>query len=243
MLAVALLLFAQGLPLFEGLSRRCAQLMTIMPRSIIQTSLYFSFFSVFASGFIITFALMLQPHILTKVLYLRSEADLGKFIATTVVVGFLFTLVLFIGFLQGFLGLEVSSQDAVVVEYLNHTLIGTDSSGLLLTFIMLTLLAAGMSTLMASLSPYRQWWSTGATIPQWTPLVAMGSGLGDVTGVEFAASHRSFCPEGGLRPCSRLVGADAFWRALQAAVASLARLWRLADWPVWTFFTASRRWY
>jgi SSS family solute:Na+ symporter/sodium/pantothenate symporter len=149
MLAVALLLFAQGLPLFEGGFIAALRAVNDNYAAIYNpdSSLYFSFFSVFASGFIITFALMLQPHILTKVLYLRSEADLGKFIATTVVVGFLFTLVLFIGFFARVSGLEVSSQDAVVVEYLNHTLIGTDSSGLLLTFIMLTLLAAGMSTL------------------------------------------------------------------------------------------------
>lgn len=37
------------------------------------SSLYFDLFSVFISGFIVTFALMMQPHILTKVLYLRSE--------------------------------------------------------------------------------------------------------------------------------------------------------------------------
>lgn len=149
MLAVALLLFAQGLPLFEGGFIAALRAVNDNYAAIYNpdSSLYFSFFSVFASGFIITFALMLQPHILTKVLYLRSEADLGRFIATTVVVGFLFTLVLFIGFFARVSGLEVSSQDAVVVEYLNHTLIGTDSSGLLLTFIMLTLLAAGMSTL------------------------------------------------------------------------------------------------
>ena len=37
-----------------------------------QSSLYFSFFSVFGSGFIVTFALMLQPHIFTKILYLKK---------------------------------------------------------------------------------------------------------------------------------------------------------------------------
>mgnify|MGYP003671944978 CR=1 FL=1 len=62
------------------------------------SDLYSDFFSVFVSGFVVTFALMLQPHILTKVLYLRSERDIGKFIATTVVVGSVFTLMLMIGF-------------------------------------------------------------------------------------------------------------------------------------------------
>jgi sodium/pantothenate symporter len=42
------------------------------------SGLYFDFFSVFVSGFVVTFALMLQPHILTKVLYLRSERDIAQ---------------------------------------------------------------------------------------------------------------------------------------------------------------------
>ena len=63
-----------------------------------ESNLYFDFFSVFVSGFVITFALMLQPHILTKVLYLRSEKDVTRFIATTVVVGAVFMLMLMIGF-------------------------------------------------------------------------------------------------------------------------------------------------
>ena len=149
MLAVAVLLFVQGLKYFEG--GFFPALVSISDNYAAvynpESNLYFSFFSVFASGFIITFALMLQPHILTKVLYLRSEADLGKFIGTTVVVGFLFTLVLFIGFFARMSGLDVAAQDTVVVSYLNQELTGSVSTEILLTFIMLTLLAAGMSTL------------------------------------------------------------------------------------------------
>ncbi|MEE4191150.1 MAG: sodium:solute symporter family protein, partial [Halieaceae bacterium] len=88
MLLIAVFLFADGWHYFEG-----APLTTL--RGVGEnwaavynpdSDLYFDFFSVFASGFIITFALMLQPHILTKVLYLRSERDISKFIATTAVV-------------------------------------------------------------------------------------------------------------------------------------------------------------
>ncbi len=149
MLAVALTLFVLGLKYFDGgfLSALSGVNDNYAAAYNPDSELYYGFFSVFASGFIITFALMLQPHILTKVLYLRSEADLGKFIATTVVVGFLFTLVLFIGFFARLSGLEVSAQDAVVVEYLNHELAGTVFGDLFLSFVMLTLLAAGMSTL------------------------------------------------------------------------------------------------
>lgn len=149
MLVVALLLFALGLKYFDGgfinsLSNISDNYAAVYNPD---SALYNSFFSVFASGFIITFALMLQPHILTKVLYLRSEADLGKFIGTTFVVGFLFTLVLMVGFFARMAGLEASAQDAVVVEYLSLELGGVALGDLLLTFVMLTLLAAGMSTL------------------------------------------------------------------------------------------------
>ncbi|WP_116368057.1 sodium:solute symporter family transporter [Parahaliea mediterranea] len=111
------------------------------------SDLYFSFFSVFLSGFIVTFALMLQPHILTKVLYLRSERDIGKFIGTTVVVGTLFTLMLMLGFYARLAGLEIDAQDTVVREYLLHEFSGDPLGQYLLVLIFLTLLAAGMSTL------------------------------------------------------------------------------------------------
>lgn len=111
------------------------------------SSLYFSFFSVFGSGFIVTFALMLQPHILTKVLYLRSEADIGKFIGTTVIVGTCFSLMLMVGFYAKLAGVDVPQQDLVVREFLLHEFEGTVMGEYILTFVFITLLAAGMSTL------------------------------------------------------------------------------------------------
>lgn len=149
MLLVAALLFFQGLKYFDGGFFQSLQNIgqhyaaSYNPDS----NLYYSFFSVFGSGFIITFALMLQPHILTKVLYLRSEADIGKFIGTTVVVGSVFSLILMVGFYARLAGLEVSTQDTVVREYLLFAFSGSPAGELTLTFIFITLLAAGMSTL------------------------------------------------------------------------------------------------
>jgi sodium/pantothenate symporter len=96
---------------------------------------------------VVTFALMLQPHILTKVLYLRSERDIGRFIGTTVVVGTLFTLMLMIGFYARLAGLEIDAQDTVVREYLLHEFGSSAWGEYVLVFIFITLLAAGMSTL------------------------------------------------------------------------------------------------
>ncbi|EAQ96454.1 sodium:solute symporter family transporter [Congregibacter litoralis] len=149
MLAVTVVLFFQGFKYFAG---DPAGALRAVGEDYAQafnqsSSLYFSFFSVFVSGFVVTFALMLQPHILTKVLYLRSEKDVGKFIATTAVVGSLFTLMLMLGFYARLAGLEIDAQDTVVREYLLHEFGSSAWGEYVLVFIFLTLLAAGMSTL------------------------------------------------------------------------------------------------
>jgi SSS family solute:Na+ symporter/sodium/pantothenate symporter len=149
MLLIALFLFVYGLRYFDG--GFMASLSSIGQKyaSVYNSdsNLYFSFFSVFLSGFIVTFALMLQPHILTKVLYLRSEKDIGKFIGTTVIVGGCFSLMLMLGFYARLSGVEVGTQDAVVREYLLFEFGQSLWGEYLLTFIFITLLAAGMSTL------------------------------------------------------------------------------------------------
>lgn len=149
MMIVTVLLFMQGLKYFEG--GFFESLRTVGKSYALafnrDSNLYYNFFSVFGSGFIITFALMLQPHILTKVLYLRSEADIGKFIFTTVAVGTLFTLILMVGFYARIAGLDIPVQDTVVREYLIFEFSGSLVGELTLTFIFITLLAAGMSTL------------------------------------------------------------------------------------------------
>jgi len=111
------------------------------------SSLYFSFFSVFVSGFVVTFALMLQPHILTKVLYLRGPKDANAFIITTVLSGSVFMLMLMIGFYARLAGYDIESQDTVVREYLLREFATSESGQLILAFIFVALLAAGMSTL------------------------------------------------------------------------------------------------
>ncbi len=149
MLGIALFLFVHGLKYFDGgffnalesVSPNYAKVFN--PDSV----LYYDFFSVFVSGFIITFALMLQPHILTKVLYIKKNEDVNKFIGTTVVVGTCFALILFVGFYAKISGLEIPRQDAVVAHYINAEFSVSTWGPYLLTFISISLLAAGMSTL------------------------------------------------------------------------------------------------
>lgn len=149
MLVVTCVLFVQGFKYFSGDPMSALREVSDNYAAAynVGSELYFDFFSVFVSGFVVTFALMLQPHILTKVLYLRSERDIGKFIATTAVVGTFFTLMLMIGFYARLAGLEIDAQDTVVREYLLHEFGSSIWGEYALVFIFITLLAAGMSTL------------------------------------------------------------------------------------------------
>lgn len=149
MLMVTSVLFLQGFKYFAGDPMAALRAVNVDYAAAFNGSsdLYFDFFSVFVSGFVVTFALMLQPHILTKVLYLRGEQDIGKFIGTTVVVGTLFTLMLMIGFYARLAGLDIDAQDTVVREYLLHEFASSLWGEYVLVFIFITLLAAGMSTL------------------------------------------------------------------------------------------------
>lgn len=149
MLIIALLLFFDGIDYFDQGILTALHSVSEHYASVYnpESRLYYDFISVFLSGFVVTFALMLQPHILTKVLYLRGEHDIAKFITTTVVVGFCFSLILALGFYARLAGLEIPNQDAVVREYLLHRFSDSALGQYILTFIFLTLLAAGMSTL------------------------------------------------------------------------------------------------
>lgn len=107
------------------------------------SDLYGDFFSVFISSFLITFALMLQPHILTKVLYLKEDKkDLNVFLSVTIVVSLVFSSMLFVGFFARMDGLVVERQDLVVLQYLP-----TVFSPYMVGIILVALLAAGLSTL------------------------------------------------------------------------------------------------
>jgi SSS family solute:Na+ symporter/sodium/pantothenate symporter len=149
MIFIAIILFASGLHHFsDGFT---SSLATVSPNYASpfnpESSLYYDSFSVLVSGFVITFALMMQPHIFTKVLYLKQESDVNRFLAATLIVGFIFSLMLFIGFYARLDGLEVASQDRVVATYIADTFANKWYGEALTALIAIALLAAGMSTL------------------------------------------------------------------------------------------------
>lgn len=149
MVLISGFIFIHGLQYFDGGFMNSLQSVSLNYASVFnaESILYYDFISVFLSGFVITFALMLQPHILTKVLYIKSDKDVNKFLLTTFSVGIVFSLMLFVGFYAKLAGLEVLRQDAVVASYINHAFKEMFLGELLLSFISITLLAAGLSTL------------------------------------------------------------------------------------------------
>lgn len=149
MVLIALFLFAHGLKYFESGFFTALESVSHNYASVFNpdSNLYYDFFSVFVSGFVITFALMMQPHILTKIFYLKEDKDVNKFLGTTFVVGTCFTLMLFIGFYAKLSGLEVARQDVVVTTYIMKEFGAGGFGPYIMTFISLTMLAAGLSTL------------------------------------------------------------------------------------------------
>jgi SSS family solute:Na+ symporter/sodium/pantothenate symporter len=149
MIGVALFLFIQGWYHFGGDVMGSLQSIGENYARVFNpdSNLYYDFFSVFLSGFVITFALMMQPHILTKMLYLKGDGDVNRFLWTTFLAGACFMLMLAIGFYAQLKGLQVERQDAVVVSYIAAEFSAYDWGPYVLVFISITLLAAGMSTL------------------------------------------------------------------------------------------------
>ncbi len=149
MLGISVFLFVYGYSQMERGFVNNLELISPNYASVfnVESSLYYDFFSVFLSSFIVTFALMLQPHILTKVLFLKDDKQVNKFLATTLGTGAIFSLMLFIGFFARFDGLEVARQDMVVVTYITETFKSTVWGQYFTSLVSIGLLAAGLSTL------------------------------------------------------------------------------------------------
>jgi SSS family solute:Na+ symporter/sodium/pantothenate symporter len=147
MIAVAIVLVASGARFFEGgLSGFFARLDAVAPHygSVTNpTSLLFrDLFETVVANFVIGVAIIMQPHLISKSLYLRSERDVKAYLATAVVVGTLFTAVLLVGLYARLTFTQPLAPDRVVPTY-----IATQFASGLRAVIMLGVLAAGFSTL------------------------------------------------------------------------------------------------
>lgn len=108
------------------------------------STLYGDFFSVYVAGFVIGFAIVCQPHLLMKALYLKRDQDVTKYVTVTVSITALFFTLLLAG-LAAHADIDPTSlarQDAVMVLWLKERF-----GAIPFVFISVALVAAGMSTL------------------------------------------------------------------------------------------------
>lgn len=157
MVVIATVIVASGLSyLADGFGPALSQLATIDPALATaynpKSPLYGSTLSVWISGFVIGFALVCQPHILTKALYVKTDKAVLQYLLVATAVSVVFTSLLLVGLYahlsdippEAFLDAATGKPkaDAVVTVYIAHTFGPT-----LRAVIAVALLAAGMSTL------------------------------------------------------------------------------------------------
>jgi sodium/pantothenate symporter len=114
--------------------------------------LFNSFFSVFVCGVVIGFAVVCQPHILTKALYVKDDRAVVQYLGVSLLVTVVFTGLLLVGLYALLAGMPVEAfldpqtgvfrQDMVVAVYIAQTFPAP-----LVAVISVALMAAGMSTL------------------------------------------------------------------------------------------------
>lgn len=120
------------------------------------SSLFGNWYSVFGAGFVIGFALMCQPHVMTTALYVEDDRGIRRALAVAIGLGVLFSGVLLAGLYAHLDGIGRDAivdpatgafrQDQVMAVYLSRTF---SSGGLALVTI--AILAAGMSTMSSIL--------------------------------------------------------------------------------------------
>ena len=150
MAVVAGVLVWSGLHFFaDGFGAVGDGLAAIDPALLGQTNpgggLYDSVFSVYISGFVIGFAIVCQPHIMTKALFVRDRRTVTRYLAVAIAIGVLYSAVLLVGLYARLSDLPaeaVARQDGVAMAYVSHTF-----SPSMVSLILVALLAAGMSTL------------------------------------------------------------------------------------------------
>jgi len=147
MLAVAILLVVSGLEIFGGgLGSFFGRLDAIAPFYGSMTNpdslLFRDLFEVVVANFVIGIAIIMQPHIISKSLYLRTERDVNVYLVTAMIAGTVFTTVLLVG-----LYARVDLGAAFAPDQVVATYIATSFSPGVTALVMLGLLAAGFSTL------------------------------------------------------------------------------------------------
>lgn len=155
--------------------------------------LFNNFFSIYIAGFCIGAALVCQPHILTKALYVKTDQAVRQYIGVFTIVYFLFTLLLLTGF---WAHLAVPTdllndpntgqfrQDLVMTIYLQQAF-----PEWVFTVISVVLLAAAMSTLDGLLVGISTITANDLVLPIMEKVSVKNRSLEEKMKVAFSASH------------------------------------------------------
>jgi Na+/pantothenate symporter len=164
MLIVALILIISGLPLLWKDGGIIARLTSIDPNlmSVVNVkSLYFrNLFEVFFCNFLVGLAIVCQPHIVSKVLYLKNDRQIKPYLITAMIAGLVFSLVMITGFYAKITNPGIERMDLAVPTY-----IATNFSPILQIIITLGIICAGLSTLEGILLSLSTIFSTDIFLP------------------------------------------------------------------------------
>jgi len=148
MIGVTLVIVASGFPLLaDGPAAFFDKLAAVDPNLIKAVNpsspLFGDGFTVYVAGFVIGFALVCQPHIMTKALYVKDSRAVKRYLAVTIGVSMLFMMLLLVGLYARVGDMPAGiRQDTVMTVYITETFPAPVTA-----FITIALLAAGMSTL------------------------------------------------------------------------------------------------
>lgn len=157
MAVIAVIIVGSGIPLLSGGLDSAWQTIGSSDPNLTAwinpaSPLFGSFFSIWICGFVIGFALVSQPHIMIKALYVKNEKDVWRYLGVCLVISIAFTALLLVGFYAHLLQIPperlldpttgVFRQDLVMTVYITETFSPT-----MVAVVTVALLSAGMSTL------------------------------------------------------------------------------------------------
>lgn len=182
MIVAAIIMLSTAIPwLREGLGGILTHLAAIDPQLAVPINtdslLFRSFFEVFICNFVVGIAVIMQPHIMSKALYLRSEKDVNIYLITAGLATTLFFMLIGVGLIAR---LELNpaglvAPDAAIATFLQSSAFSTVTRAI----VVVGILCSSISTLEGLLVAVSSIASNDLALP----LIARTSGkqLSDVT--------------------------------------------------------------
>ena len=143
MLVVALIMIGKGLPLASQATAALAAIDANLVGAVNPSSPYFrNVFEVFVCNFVVGVAIVCQPHVMSKALYVRSDNEVRTYLATAILVGVVFTSVLVTG-----VWARLTLEGVFAIDRAIPAWIAASFAGPVQVLIAIGLLCAGLSTL------------------------------------------------------------------------------------------------